>query len=248
VDPVKRKVISELFFAPSVVLPFVGGISAGLLSWAAGGIDAFTAAAAIGILGGVGWMATRVIFMVEQITDAAMKLQVEQQVKASNERLDQLKRELETDGDSRTQEYLTLLRSLRDDFLAASNRSGVQQRSSQLRERVNEVFEAAVAQLRETLEIARLAESLTGDARRRVLADREKLINEVGKTVDHLRTTIHEFHLLTQGDQRPDLTALREELEASMRVAKRTEERLREIESPDSASRPSPETPSSNRS
>ena len=59
-DPVKRKVISELFLAPSVLLPIVGGISAGLLSWAMGGIGLLTLAAAAGILGGLGWMMTRI--------------------------------------------------------------------------------------------------------------------------------------------------------------------------------------------
>lgn len=248
-DPVKRKVISELFFAPSVVLPIVGGISAGLLSWAGGGIDALTAAAACGVLGGTGWMATRIIFMVEQITEAAMNLQQEQRTKASNERLDQLKRELDSDGDARTQNYLTLLRSLRDDFLAASSRPGIRQRSGQLRDQVNEVFDAAVVQLKETLQIARLAATLTGPSRQRAEADRENLINEIAQTIDQLRTTIQEFQVITQGDNRPDLTALREELEASMRVAKRTEERLREIDMPASnnESSLSPDTPSSRR-
>ncbi len=53
-DPVKKKVISELFFAPSVVLPIVAGISAGLLSWAGGGINYLSGAAIVGILGGLG--------------------------------------------------------------------------------------------------------------------------------------------------------------------------------------------------
>lgn len=246
-DPVKRKVISELFFAPSVVLPFVGGISAGLFSWAGGGIAVLSMAAAVGVLGGVGWMATRVIFMVEQITEAAMKLQEEQHVQASNQKLDQLKRQLEADGDACTQDYLTLLRSLRDDFSAASNRPGVRGRSSQLRDQVNEVFEAAVGQLSETLQISRLAASLSGEARRKVLEDRQKLLKEIGQTVDYLRNTVNEFQVITHGDARPDLTALREELEASMRVAKRTEERMREMESRNSdPEKSSLEPPSSN--
>src|SRR5689334_21101334 len=121
VDPVKRKVISELFFAPSVVVPIVAGISAGLLSWAADGISALSLAAAVGILGGLGWMATRVIFNVEQITEEAMKLQASQHDKALARELDQLRTELEGDGDVRTQDHLTLLRSLRDDFYTASD-------------------------------------------------------------------------------------------------------------------------------
>ncbi len=120
-DPVKRKVISELFFAPSVVLPIVAGISAGLLSWAGGGVNYLSAAAMLGVLGGIGWMATRIIFKVEEITDAAMKLHESQRKQATEEELDELERQLRQDGDPRTQDYLTLLRSLRDDFHRTSS-------------------------------------------------------------------------------------------------------------------------------
>ncbi len=78
VDPVKRKVISELFFAPSVLLPIVGGISAGMLSWALDGNGGLTLAAGLGVLGGLGWMMTRIIFQIESITEDAMRFEQEQ--------------------------------------------------------------------------------------------------------------------------------------------------------------------------
>ncbi|MCC6509318.1 MAG: hypothetical protein IT423_09440 [Pirellulaceae bacterium] len=230
-DPVKRKVISELFFAPSVVLPIVAGVSAALLSWAGGGINYLSAAAVLGILGGLGWMSTRIIFNVEQITAEAMKLHESQRQRASEAELDQLHKELEQDGDPRTQDYLTLLRSLRDDFNEVSLRPGVQGRSGQLRERVNEVFQATVDRLRDTLRLTALARKLTGPGRRKIDSEREQLIVEIVSTVDHLRTTVREFESLIKDDKRADLTTLREELEASMIVAKLTEKRLRELDS-----------------
>ena len=48
-DSIKRKVYTELFLAPSVVLPIVGGISAGMLAWALGGSSFLTGAAIVGV-------------------------------------------------------------------------------------------------------------------------------------------------------------------------------------------------------
>lgn len=235
-DPVKRKVISEIFFAQSVVLPIVGGISAALLSWAAGGANYLNAAAVIGILGGLGWMATRFIFKVEQITEQALRVQLKKQIDAENKQFEQLMQELVNDGDPRTQDYLTLLRSLRDDFWTESNRPGIQQRSSQLRSQIGQVFDAAVSHLRDSLRLIRLASSLAGDARRKVMADREELLVEVSQTIDQMRQTIKEFREITKDEGRTNLTTLREELEASIRVAKRTEEVMREMEQQSSPS------------
>ena len=229
-DPVKRKVISELFFAPSVVLPIVGGISAALLSWAAGGVDVLNLAGLAGVLGGIGWMCTRVIFKVETITEEALKLQLQQRIDAENAQLDQLMCQLRDDGDARTQDYLTLLRSLRDDFWEFSSRPGVHQRATMLREKVGDVFDATVAQLRDSLRLARLAENLTGVARQQVIKQREDALREISQTIDHLRTTLDQFREMAPDQPRINLSSMREELEASIRVAKRTEQRMREME------------------
>jgi len=234
VDSVKRKVISELFFAPSVVLPIVGGISAGLLSWASGGAAYLTGAAVVGILGGVGWMLTRMIFKVEEITEEAMQAALDKQLRDENQALDQLARQLRSDRDHRTQDYLTLLRSMREDFEKAAQRPGVQIRSARVREQVGLVFQAAVEQLRQAYRMWELSENLVGQAREKVLADREVVLTEVHDTVERLQVTVNQYHELVRTDQKVDLASMREELEATMRIAQRTEERMREFEQPSS--------------
>jgi hypothetical protein len=232
VDPVKRKVISELFFAPSVVLPIVGGISAGLLAWASGGSSYLTGAAIAGILGGVGWMFTRMIFKVEDITDKAMQAELAKKLQQENRELDELARKLRTDRDHRTQDYLTLLRSLRSEFDTAANQPGNRFRSAKIREQVSLVFTAAVDQLRQSYRLWELSENLVGSARDKVLENREKVLGEIDQTVDRLQATVHQFHDLIKADQKVDLNAMREELDATMRIAKRTEERMKQIEDP----------------
>ncbi len=228
-DPVKRKVISELFFAPSVVLPIVGGISAGLLSWGAGGIGLLTGAAIVGVLGGVGWMLTRMVFKIEDITEQALQVDLDRRLQAENEQLDALARRLQTDRDHRTQDYLTLIRSLRRDFESVAHQPGLQFRSAQVREKVSQVFVAVVEQLQQSYRLWELAEKVRGKSRDGILADRERVLQEVDATINQLRSTCEQFEQLTRTESKGGLAAMREELETTMRVAKRTEERMREL-------------------
>lgn len=231
-DSVKRTVISELFFAPSVVLPIVGGISAGMLSWATGGISYLTGAAVAGVLGGLGWMMTRMIFQVESITEKAMQAEFEKKLRDESRLLDALASKLRTDRDHRTQDYLTLLRSLREEFEEVANKQGTQFRSAQVREKVGLVFGAAVDQLQQSFRLWDLSENLVGSARDKILADRELVLGEIEATIDRLQGTVQQFRSLIQSDEKVDLTTMSDELEATMRIARRTEERMREIENP----------------
>jgi paraquat-inducible protein B len=233
VDSVKRKVISELFLAPSVVLPIVGGISAGMLSWASGN-SYLAGAAMVGILGGVGWMITRMIFKVEDITENVMQAELDKRLRDEEATLDLLARQLRTDRDHRTQDYLTLLRSLRGEFEKVAKQPGVQIRSARVREQVSLVFSAAVDQLRQSFQMWELSENLVGEARNQILGRREQVLNEIGITVERLEATVERYKQLIKTDQKVDLAQMREELEATMRIAQRTEERMREIESPSS--------------
>lgn len=232
-DSVKRKVISELFLAPSVVLPIVGGISAALLSWATGGNAYLSGAAIVGVLGGIGWMFTRMVFKVEEITEEALQAELDKKLRDENQALDKLAVQLRMDRDHRTQDYLTLLRSLRDDFEKLAQKPGVQARSSRVREQVGLVFVAAVEQLRQSFRMWELSENLVGDARKKILNEREQVLVEIGETVERLQLTVDQFRELMRTDSKVDLAAMRDELDATMRIARRTEERMRELDGSD---------------
>lgn len=230
-DPVKRKVISELFFAPSVVLPIVGGLSAGVLAWATG--STYMAGAAVaGLIGGVGWMLTRMVFKVEDITAKAMEAEAKKIRDEENRRLDELAAKLRTDRDHRTQDYLTLLRSLQHEFEEAASKPGAQFRSARMREQISKVLGATVDQLGQSFKLWELSENLVGNARDKVLDNREQVLSEVEETIDRLKHTTEQIKTVIATDDKVDLAAMREELEATMRIAKRTEERMREIENP----------------
>ena len=62
------------------------------------------------------------------------------------------------------------------------------------------------------------------------MQERERVILELQSAVDRMRQATAHFRQLTNTAQELDLQPLQDELDASMRVAKRTEERMRELE------------------
>ncbi|WP_145083936.1 hypothetical protein [Aureliella helgolandensis] len=221
--------------APSVMIPILGGALAGCLSWGLGGIPALTTVAAIGVVGGLGWMVARTFLNVNEVTEAALAAQLEQRARVENAELDRLAAQLRSDRDHRTQDCLTLLRSLRAEFEEVAQQPGFAIRSAQVREQVGHVFEAATDQLRNSFRLWERAESLSGETRDRVLAEREAEIAELPPTVERIQKIVEQFRSLVRTENQVGLAEMQAELEANLRVAQRTEERMREIENPSAA-------------
>ena len=59
-----------------------------------------------------------------------------------------------------------------------------------------------------------------------MLAERKRVIAEVGTTIDHLGSTIQQFHTFRIENTDSELSKLRQELDATMQVARRAEERV----------------------
>jgi len=121
----RSRIASELLWAPSVALPMVAGVSAWLISWAIGDAAALNIVGLVLVLGGVGWLATRAIFLTD---DVAAKILRDDAVKAINDeekKLDQLQFRLKSDRDHRTTDYLTLLRTCRSEFEKFAKSPGI---------------------------------------------------------------------------------------------------------------------------
>lgn len=228
---VQRRVFREIFLAPSVVLPIVGGVSAWLLSWAADGIPTLTLAGLVGVLGGLGWMATRAIFRTEQITIQTIQQLQQQEMEAEQAELDRLEELLEQDDDDRDQELLKLLRLQRAHFQEIAKQPGLIVRSQDVLLKVDQLFRASVNNLYESYRLWLQSRELSKAQRQILLAEREKLLDEIRKTVESLQSSLDQYRSLTRRATGSDLGSLREELEASIDIAKKTEERLRQLDS-----------------
>lgn len=228
---VRDRVLREIFLAPSVVLPVVGGVSAWLVSWAADGVPSLTLAGLVGVLGGLGWMATRAIFRTEKITQDTMQELEQRELAAEQAELDRLDELLRQDDDPRDQELLKLLRLHRIEFQEIARQPGMVARSREVLGRVEQLFRASVNNLYESYRLSEQAMKLRTRARQDLLAEREKLLTDIKLTVDQLSASLIEYRRVTKKASGEDLGRMREELEASIQIAKRTEERLRELDS-----------------
>ncbi len=75
----------------------------GSVQWAAAGM--------VGVLGGIGWMATRAIFGIEKITERVVLEERENARRREEALLEELMLQLRSDTDPRNDEYLATLRA-----------------------------------------------------------------------------------------------------------------------------------------
>ncbi len=225
-DDVKKKVLLDLFAAPSTVIPIVGGLSSWMMSWAMDGSVLFSTAGLVGVLGGLGMLATRLIFGLEKITEDAYAYQNDQQRSRQEAALDALDNKLRRDHDPRTQSCLRQLRQLYASFQADVRQGKISGAAQQVLEKVARLFQVAIQHLEHSYELWQTAQRVSGDARHSVMAKRDAVIQEVETTVEHLGKMIGQFHTFKVKANESELAKLRAELDETIRVAKRTEERI----------------------
>jgi len=71
---------------------------------------------------------------------------------------------------------------------------------------------------------------LSGVEKKKVQEQREFTLGEIRESIEHMQSAVKHYQELMNKEQQSDLGSLRDELDASLRVAKRTEERMRELE------------------
>jgi len=229
-DQVKKKVLLDLFASPLTVLPVAGGLSAWMLSWAIDGSLWLNLGGLVGVLGGLGLLATRLIFGLEQITARAHEYQHQQQREEQEDKLDRLRSQLRRDDDPRTQTYLRTLRDLYDGLQEDVASGKLTRRAGIVLGQVDKLFQAAVKHLEHSYHLWKTAKRLSGSARQKLNDEREQVIQEVKETVEHLSKAIEQFHSFRVQENEAELAKLREELDATMQVARRAEERVAELD------------------
>jgi hypothetical protein len=229
-DAIRKKVMSELFLAPSVVLPIVAGASAWLVSWGLGGVTTLTAGGLVAVLAGLGWMATRIIFQLDAITERTYRFAQEKAQREEEARIDRLVEKLGKLRDQRALDYLTILRDNRREFVEMASQPGMQARGMQVVEQVQQLFLAAIEQLEQSYKLSELVSKLRSEERQEIIARNEQNLADIKVTADRLTVAVEQFRRLSLRDQNGELNELRDELDESLKVAHRTEERMREIE------------------
>lgn len=222
----RKKVLLDLFAAPSILLPMVGGASLLMASWAFGLGSLVSFAGFAGIVIGIGIWASKLTFGLEAITKKAYDYVIEEKIKKQEARLNELHTKLTKDRDSRTQKALSSLRRLYEGFKKDVKEKGLSPHTAGVLAKVEELFEACIRQLEHSYDLWETLKSLPTKVKSKIKDQRDDVVEEVVKTVDHLKNIIEDYHVIKVHQRTEDLARLREELEDKLAVAKRVEEGL----------------------
>ena len=228
-DDVKKKVLLDLFASPVTLLPVVAGATALLASWAFGGVGALTLGGMAGVLGGIGMFATRIIFGLDKLTNRAYQYVVEKQQKEQREALSQLFQKLESDNDPRTERLLSQLWHLYEELKNDVDEGKITMAAHDVLDGVDDIFRVCVDYLDRSHRMLETAKRMRGSSRDELLAQREKLIEEVGNSCLHMENTIGRLNEVATQKKTSELSKLRSELDETIRVAKRAEERTNDL-------------------
>lgn len=228
-DDVKRKVYLDIFASPVTLLPVVGGLTALLASWAIGGSALLTFAGVAGVVGGLGLFASRLIFGLEKLTNRAYQYVLERQQKKQAEALHELDKKLQRDRDPRTERLLRqlwhLYKTLEKDIQAGK----ISVAAHEVLESVDRMFQVCVDYLDRSYQLWDKAHKQAGPARQRTMHQRDELVTEVENSVDFLESKIDQLENINKKKSKSELSELRAELDETIRVARRAEERTAEL-------------------
>jgi hypothetical protein len=229
-EAVQKKVLSDIFLAPSVTLPVVAGLICWGLSWAAGGVGVLAVAGTVAVAGGLVWMVGRTFLQLDKITARAGKALQDQIRQQEDERIENLLRNLRLDRDFRTKDYVTILREARAEFEKFADQPSIQARSLPIVGQVRQLFWSAISELEQSYKLFELSDRLVGDQRTELIAQREELLKQVNASAEKLKSAVVQFRRLYNQDNDVDIAALQDDLDVSIKIAARTEARMKELE------------------
>jgi hypothetical protein len=229
---VRKKIFLRLLGHPLVIAPSLLGATAFTAIWALSlpsGLGLFAGLA--GILGSAGVYLTRLILDDGKTARAVLTEEELGEQQAAQAALDDLDRRLvEADNDPRPETALRDLRALVRAVDEFANRTNALNAPAviDVRSRVQQIFESSVRALEQTLQLGDTAKKLgMAEARKPLLAQREKIIKDIQACARQLGDTLAALQTLDTGAQsHRELGRLREELDQSLQVASRVEERL----------------------
>ena len=189
-----------------------------------------TLAGTVAIVGGLAWMVGRTFLQLDKITARAGKALQDQIRQQEEDRIESLLRNLRMDRDYRTKDYVTVLREARAEFEKLADQPSIQARSLPIVEQVRQLFWSAITELEQSYKLFELSDRLIGDQRTELISQREDLLKQVGVSSEKLKSAVVQFRRLYNQDNDVDINALRDDLDLSIKIAARTEARMKELE------------------
>jgi hypothetical protein len=237
-DPAKKSFLKRLLFGPATLISTA--VSGTLLLLVGSQIVYHNEPEYLFLLLGaypIAYVATVAVRYFARGDKLAMKVlqdQAADRVRQAEANLDALDRRLTRDSDPRPEKFLRDLRALRI-RLTRQDFFGGKQASPEMLSQIQELFDMSVSVIRRTADLHETSQTLTTrEARDQMMLRRETMLAEVGRSVNQLGATLdrlQQIALQDDGDEVHLLTKARAELDQSIEVAKRVEERMRDLTS-----------------
>jgi len=232
---IRRRIFLRLLGHPLVIAPSVLGATAWTAIWALSlpsGLGLFAGLA--GILGSAGVYLTRLILDDGKTARDVLADEELGEQKAAQAALDDLDRRLvAADQDPRPETALRDMRALLRAFdeFAGKTDSLNAPAVIEVRSRVQQIFNQTVRSLEQTLRLGDTAKQLSmAAARKPLLQQREKIIADVEACTKQLGDTLAALQTLGSGARsNNELSRLRDELDQSLQIAGRVEDRLNSL-------------------
>ena len=224
----KRRILSDLFITPTVILPLVIGVASLLLSEIVGTIGVLIGMVSCMIA--VGGAALNLILNVNRIADKAHKDLKNAQKRKLETELDALHRKLLTDSDPRDQEALQNIRSLYRSFCLDVDNGTIASASKSIVESVDTLYLGIIKQLNRQFELWSVSNKVAEPMRTKLLSQRDKLIKEIELSISNFALAITEIRTLGLKLDDGELDSLQERLQLQLKAAIKTESILSEDE------------------
>lgn len=227
----RRDVIRKQLLAPldwMTLTPFLAGTTLALGSWALHPDPGlYVAAGVILALLAAGAYCNRLIFGWNDTQERLLAEWRAALAKARDQELDALYRDLQQDGDPRTEALLQDLRTLTAAIVGEQSQSAAGTALDIVGD-VDALFQRSVDYLKESLGLWRTAEQVHREPiRTQLLSQRELLIAEVEKSLENLGDVLGALkRAAVSSGSNPQLADLRDELKARLRIAAEVEQRL----------------------
>ena len=240
----RKKILLNLIGNSFVIFPFASGATLAFATWILNFEPTTTAlflfaSGVLGILGPIGGFITKWATGLDKISRRALKELQEETHRQQEGQLDALHKQLEADGDARTERMLADLRTLHQSFRAEVNdntwSSSVPANVAfELAYKVEALFHESINCLRNTLTLGEKARNAaTQTVRESLLEHRERVIADVQKTIAQLSRIYGEVLTLGTHSDETELSRLRNELDENIEFAKKVDQAMREFESRD---------------
>lgn len=230
VDKLKQRIIFNLLVTPTTVGPFTAGATILLVSWALGANAVWPFIGLLSIFAGFGMAATNYFYNFDKASERAIESLREQAKELKEDELDELDECLVAARGPRPdldQTYLRELREMYSQFVGDIESGSLKTVTRDIREQVKLLFDACIEALEHSYDLWESASKIKkSETKNSILREREKVIDEVGKSVERFQTTIDEVRTLNLKATEDSLSKIRTELSESLEIARKTNEAM----------------------